>query len=287
MKILYRYTSTDHAEKAIWSFLGIDRCYIKRISVKADGLGITKKRHYHTDVEIHMIKAGYQIYKIGDEEIRIDKDELLLIAPNVAHTALDASSDTVKYAICFRTEDGDAPILRALTREPYIHARIPIAVWECFAVIERERRQKQPYSRVLTATRALECVLYVARDLVSDGLTEAPRENAAENDRLAIAKQYIEDNASRSVSLLEVASYCYISEKQLTRMFREEESVTVGEYIRQRRCLRIEELLTQSTLTLSEISEALGFQNEYYFNTYCKKYIGMSPGAYRRAIHKK
>lgn len=286
MKILYRYTSTDQREKAVWSFLGIDRFYLKRISVEADGIGITKKKHYHTDVEIHMIKAGEEIYKIGNEEIQVGEGDLLLIAPGVAHTALDAAPDTIKYAICFRTEDG-APILRALTSEPYTRARIPVAVWECFAVIEREERQKQPYSRALIASRTLECVLYIARVLASDALTEVTRESTAESDRLVIAKQYIEDNLGRSVSLSEVASYCYIGEKQLTRMFREEEGVTAGEYIRRRRCLRIEELLTQSTLTLCEISEALGFQNEYYFNAYCKKYIGMSPGAYRRAIHRK
>ena len=41
------------------------------------------------------------------------------------------------------------------------------------------------------------------------------------------------------------------------------------------------ELLKNKDLSLSAISTMLGFPNEYYFNTYFKKAVGLPPGAYR------
>ena len=105
-----------------------------------------------------------------------------------------------------------------------------------------------------------------------------------EDHRLSIAKQYIEDNIERSISLSELAAYCYLSEKQLTRIFRQGEGVSAAEYVRQRRCRKIEELLAGSDLTLCAISEQMGFSSEYYFNAFYKKYAGMTPGAYRKSV---
>ena len=46
----------------------------------------------------------------------------------------------------------------------------------------------------------------------------------------------------------------------------------------------IEKLLSDPTLSLREISEIMGFNNEYYFSTFFKKHGGSPPGEYRRMI---
>jgi AraC-like DNA-binding protein len=99
-----------------------------------------------------------------------------------------------------------------------------------------------------------------------------------------MAKQYISDNINTPLTVLEVADYCHLSTKQLTRIFIIEEGMHTAEYIRKMRCIEIEKLLCDKALSLKAISEQMGFSSEYYFNSYFKKYAGLAPGIYRRSM---
>jgi AraC-like DNA-binding protein len=48
----------------------------------------------------------------------------------------------------------------------------------------------------------------------------------------------------------------------------------------------IEKLLSDPSLSLRQISEKMEFNNEYHFNSFFKKYAGMTPGAYRKSVVK-
>ena len=98
---------------------------------------------------------------------------------------------------------------------------------------------------------------------------------------LAIAKQYVIDNADQQLSVSEISDYCYLSEKQLTRLFAAD-GITPADFIRKEKIKLIEGYLNEGKLSLREISEKLSFANEYYFNTFFKKYSGMTPGEYRK-----
>ena len=119
---------------------------------------------------------------------------------------------------------------------------------------------------------------------IRDALNETVR--SEEDPRLTIAKQYIEDNICQSISVSELASHCYISEKQLERIFESECGLTVMKYVRKMKCSQIEKMLSDTTLSLRQISDKMNFNNEYHFNSFFKKYAGMSPGTYRKTIIK-
>ena len=107
-----------------------------------------------------------------------------------------------------------------------------------------------------------------------------------ENTVLTIAKQYIADNIERPFLVSDLAGYCYLSTKQLTRIFNEYEGITPGEYIKRERGIAVEKMLAESSFSLKQISEKMNFSNEYYFNEFFKKYSGMPPGEYRKMIGK-
>ena len=66
-----------------------------------------------------------------------------------------------------------------------------------------------------------------------------------------------------------------------------EEGIAPGEFIKNQRIRLMEKMLSDETLSLSEISEKMHFSSEYYFNTFFKKYAGMPPGEYRKRAAKK
>ena len=84
----------------------------------------------------------------------------------------------------------------------------------------------------------------------------------------------------------EVSEYCYLSTKQLTRIFQRYEDISPGEYIMKMRISTIEKLLADDSLSLKQISEITNFKNEYYFNAFFKKHSGMPPGEYRKMLAK-
>jgi AraC-like DNA-binding protein len=107
-----------------------------------------------------------------------------------------------------------------------------------------------------------------------------------EDPRVSLVKQYVEDNIFRNITVAELATYCYISEKHLERIFLQNTGCTLMEFVRQRKCREIEKLLSDSSLSIKEISKMMNFSNEYYFNSFFKKNAGMPPGAYRKTVLK-
>ena len=283
MKIVFKQPENDsyHSAVALEEF-GILQCFLKRIASKNDKPNITRKRHYHKCVEIHIIEKGYQIYEVEETRVRLAEGSLLVIAPQSYHSLTEEANETEKYSITFELKSNGVAERLISEMGAYFLSEMPAMVRENIAAIEKENRERKPYHTALICGRLLECILQILRLLPS-----AVAETAAEpfgDMRLKLAKQYIEDNICYAVSVDEIADYCHLGKKQLTRIFLCEEGCTVAEYARSARCRHIEKLLADPSWTLAGISEEMHFCNEYYFNTFFKRYAGMTPGAYRRSV---
>lgn len=280
MEILYRQPNDEYSTR-FFDF-GIERCYLKHLSYKTDRVSVTRKGHHHTGFEIHIIERGHQTYDIGDEIVSVREGEILVISPLATHIPISEDEATQKYAITFSVTESSHLARACEGINDYFLTETPEAIRESIAAANGERRDSKPYSAAIIEGRVLECVLRILR-LIGIGESES-RPVRDEDARLLLAKQYVRDNVLRPVTLSEVASYCCISEKQLTRIFKKSDDITVTEYIRKERCLHIERLLSERTLSLREISDMMNFSSEYYFNAVFKKHSGMSPGAYRKCV---
>ena len=83
-----------------------------------------------------------------------------------------------------------------------------------------------------------------------------------------MAKQYIDDNIELNPRVSDVADFCYLSTRQLTRIFREKEQITPAAYIKKKQIAYFENLLCKSELSLREIAEKMNFSSEYTFNSF-------------------
>ena len=282
MKILYKQVNTgENPLFAPLEALGIERFYMKKLSYKTDRTNISRKGHYHTGFEVHIITKGYQTYEVEGKSITVKEGDLLVIFPLANHISTAEDPDTKKYAITFsKTEN--CPILEKSDSNFFLGA-IPKELMDNIEYIGREKSEKKAFFNSVTQCRALECAVILFRLM---GVSE-PRSEKIFGDgdeRVFLAKQYIRDNVLRPVMLSEVASYCCISSKQLNRIFRQWENMTVIDYVRKQRCLHVEKLLSDRSMTLREISEKMNFSSEYYFNALFKRHSGMSPGAYRKML---
>lgn len=276
MKLIYCQQKNDSLSSL--HRIGIEGCFFKKLIIAQDEKRITNKTHHHTCVEIHIISKGYQIYKIDNKTCKIGENEFILIRPNVTHKIIESSKYTQKYALTFYKE--------IEMSENFFVGKVGYRIADNIEYLLSDATLKKEHSALLIENNVFEIIVRLLRIA---GIKEKNITNGLDNNEnlvLSLAKQYISDNIERAITLPEVASYCHLSTKQLTRIFNEYEGTPPGEYINKKRIEIAQRYLNNDSYSLKQISELLNFTNEYYFNSFFKKHTGLPPGKYRKMIGK-
>jgi two-component system response regulator YesN len=95
------------------------------------------------------------------------------------------------------------------------------------------------------------------------------------------AQQYVNKNIGKKITLEEVADLLHINSSYFSRLFKKETGHNFNHYVTLTKMERAKDLLTNTNISVEEISEKLGYDNKSYFTKLFKKYIGGTPGKYR------
>ena len=110
-------------------------------------------------------------------------------------------------------------------------------------------------------------------------------EKALENRLASDMKEYIEQHLSERITLADLADYVHYSRSYITDQFQKSTGMSIARYIAERRIEKAKELLLEGRMTISQISETLGFSTVQYFSKCFKDAVGCSPSAYAKAPH--
>ena len=99
-------------------------------------------------------------------------------------------------------------------------------------------------------------------------------------------RQYLDEHYSENLTLRFVADRLHMNEYYLAHIFSEEFGTPPMQYVIKRRIGEAQDLLIHETLPIAEVADRLGYTSVCHFNAMFKKYVGMSPGQYRRSFHK-
>ena len=274
MKILY--SQSKNSDNSVFHGENISNVFVKHLNYKNDSFSVSKKTHHHTCVEIHIILSGTQTYEIDGKEVVVKSGEMLIIPKLIKHRLFDFSPNTEKFSITFNSEN--QPLNQKLT-EPIV-IKYPMRVLENLRFITTEYNKRLRFSEQMVENAVLEIIVSIFR-LVGFAPKEINALPIEEDNRLSLAKRYIKDNIELALTITEIAKYCNLSSKHLSRIFKTT-GITAMQYIHLQRIAVIQKLLIEDKLTLKEIATRFNFNNEYYFNAYFKKHAGMPPGEYRK-----
>ncbi len=112
------------------------------------------------------------------------------------------------------------------------------------------------------------------------------KHNCHKNKYIEIIKAYIQSNYSQDIALDMVAAKVDLSRTYVSRMFKDCEGTTLVKYINRIRIEQSKTMLTDSNLSIREISEKVGYNNEHGFIRYFKMFEGITPGQYRECSQK-
>ncbi len=93
-----------------------------------------------------------------------------------------------------------------------------------------------------------------------------------------IEKEY----ANSEISLVSLSNDIAISPNYLSAIIRKSTGSTFIDLLTKKRVEKAKELLVTSNLKIREITEQCGYNDQHYFSYSFKKYVGMSPNAFRR-----
>ena len=99
---------------------------------------------------------------------------------------------------------------------------------------------------------------------------------------LRVARDYLETNFLRPLSLAEIASEAGVHRVHLSREFRRYFSTTVGEFLRRRRIEHACHLVSTANTPLAEVAMICGFSDQSHFSATFRRQVGMTPARFRQ-----
>lgn len=110
------------------------------------------------------------------------------------------------------------------------------------------------------------------------------RENSAREYSPLVQRAvlYVDVNMDQNLSLKALAAAQNVNASYLSARFRKETGQTLTEYVNQKRMQYAGRLLTNTRLQIQTIAQHCGMTDVNYFSKLFKKYMGKTPGEYRK-----
>ena len=95
---------------------------------------------------------------------------------------------------------------------------------------------------------------------------------------------YIRNNYMRKITLDEIAEQVYMSKSHVSKIFNEEMGVSLTAFINGVRVEKAKILLSDASLSVADIAQLTGFEDQSYFTKQFKLLTGLSPKKYREKL---
>lgn len=243
--------------------------------------------HWHDELEIIYVKSGLLTVSISGESYTGKSGEAFVVSPGSLHF-MGTQNGNVEYFtflfplkyISFRTDDTlDDKLLEPLSSgHLMIKPRIGNVAKElCGQLIEINESESKITAQIKTKIILLQFILemwnkeYIIENDISG-------RNTVEKEMLS----YIQQNFSGKISLKEFGERFHLSEKYISRYFKEHFHITLSQYVAYLRLEHAKQLLQDTDIPVTEIAMQSGYQNVSYFIRSFKETYGVSPLKYRK-----
>lgn len=144
--------------------------------------------------------------------------------------------------------------------------------------LEMKKRAASPFGTEQMLKLNLEMFLIT---LVREYSTFPVSHEKVSDNRLSEICNYIAEHYTERILLDNICFLFGMNKTTLCQSFRGEYGITILNYIDQLKLKDAKKLLRKGKLSVTEISEQLGFTSVHYFSRYFKKHTGMSPKEYQ------
>lgn len=149
---------------------------------------------------------------------------------------------------------------------------------------DSEVRQGNVYVYPLDANGMISWVLW--KELWMNKLTEIIRrmgnQRNQESSIIYEIREYIIHNFARNLMLQEIADRFFLSREYISRKFKQEFKENISDFIERVRIENATTMLGNPDISISEVSNLVGYQDPRYFSKIFRNLTGSTPGQYRK-----
>lgn len=247
--------------------------------------------HWHPDLEFILILSGEMNYFINGETVQLKQGEGIFINSNRLHYNYSKNFGDCTFLVIV-IHPALLGVNTALGKE-YFEARFGSstenycllkenAAWQNEALkliqavyIEMQNTEKTPLS-----LQSLSAALCAA---ISENIQPAKGERADDATWVILWNMtgYIQKNYASKISLNNIAAAGSICRSKCCEIFRKHLKKSPNVYLTEYRLGRSLEMLRETTMPITEIALACGFQSSSYFTLSFRKELGITPKDYR------
>ena len=248
--------------------------------------------HWHDEFEIIYVRSGFLTVSISGESYIGKTGEAFVVSPGNLHL-MGSQSGTVDYYtflfslkyISFRTDDMlDEKLLEPLNSgHLMICPRVKDTAKElCEQLIEIYMAKKdESESKIATQVRTKIILLQFILEMWKKGFVienDTSGRNTVEKEMVS----YIQQNFTGKISLREFGEQFHLSEKYISRYFKEHFHITLSQYVTYLRLEHAKQLLQDTDIPVTDVAMQSGYQNVSYFIRSFQKAYAVSPLKYRK-----
>lgn len=264
----------------ISSSLDISEIYTKFYQEKGTNYNFSGEKHSYW--ELTYVDKGELLTTIDGVSYHLKQGDLIFYAPMQFHTQstfekISSSYLTINFKMNFNHADLLCNKIFSIQRDSYFIVT---------RLIE-ELSNNNLYSDDLSLCYLKELIIQMLR-LDNSHFHSKPTthmQQTYENELLNDILLYIDNNIYEKISVSTLCEHFCISTSMLHSLFRKNMNNTAKNYINELKLSKSKELIRNSTHTLSEISEMLGFSSIHYFSKKFKSYFNISPTEYSKSIY--
>ena len=258
--------------------------------------------HYHPEYEIIFVEKSYGIRFMGNHIGNFDDGDLMFISSDLPHVW---KNDTVfyqndknfyvdVYVIHFR-EDALTKEFFNLPELAHIKRLFTLGKQGFLITGIDHKKISDLVKRVVNSSGMDRLVLFLETlDAIATtkdyNLLSTPGYinsiNNFDTDRLNSVINFVMENYAYNIDIEEVANLANLTISSFCRYFKSRTHKTYSQFLNEIRILNASKLLTNTTMTISEICFKTGYNNISHFNRQFKLVTGLTANAYKKKFLK-
>ncbi len=246
--------------------------------------------HFHDDYEIYFLVSGERKYFLSSQISTLKPNYILIIKPNEPHqVTVNMNVPYERYVLYVSPKImslllKEHPSLSDFNNSTLLMLSDSVfkKATELLDEMKYEIKSKDTYAPDMIKTLLAEILILIFRNRI------LPDDSINKTDiRIQSAINYIIENYNEPISINDCASLCNLSPTHFSKVFHKITALTFKEFLNKIRIEKACELLENTSNTVSEVCQAVGYSSESYFCTSFKQLKNCTPVYYRKSHREK
>lgn len=242
------------------------------------------EEEYHDFWELNYVDIGEMNVVIKEEDYKIKSGELLLIAPYEKHkfTTKKQKMPCSYFTILFRSNKLSRTDIEKIiidvdrNKHNILNNIIKMA----------ETNEQYAYDNLISYLRILLTEIIHEKEIKTKKIVSSPMQQSYEEEIMNEIIQFINENLESKQLLKEIQNNFSISRSTLQNYFHKNLNLGPKQYITQIKMKKAQKLIYENKLTITEISNHLGYTTVNYFSKAFKQNFGFPPSKFVWSINR-